>query len=827
MCASPSAGLTVNNKQKARIIMKALDPDALYTPCDPDRLGFETTEELQDIEGLLGQDRAEDALHFGLGIRQHGYNLFVLGPSGMGKHTMVGQYLHQCAGQEPVASDWVYVANFAHPEKPRSIELAAGQGNAFAQDMRQLVEDLRSAIPNAFETEQYHTRLQELHENFQERSRRVFIELAEEAEKHGITVIRSRDEFSFVPVKDGRPMKSDEYDALSEAEQQRLSAVITSLEEKLRGILRQRSQWQRELREAIKTLNREVGMFAVGHLIEELKEKYKDVEEVNEYLAEVQEDVIDNLNAFREQEEDVLLWETGKAEQSFRRYQVNVLVDNSEASGAPVVYEDLPIYQNLIGRIEYVSQMGTLVTDYMLIKSGALHRANGGYLVIDARKLLTQPFAWEALKRVLYAGEIHIQSPADIYSLISTVTLEPEAIPLNVKVVLVGERFLYYLLEAYDPDFAELFKVQADFENSIDSNENNQNRYARLLATLIRKDGLMHFDRHAVARVIEHSRRDVEDTKKLSVHMRSINDLLQEADYWARRSRRQQVTRDDVQKAIDKQIYRADRVYRHIIEEIQRGTLLIDTRDAVPAQVNALVINELGRFAFGHPSRVTATVRVGEGEVVDIEREVELGGAIHSKGVMILSAYLASRFAGNKPLSLAATLVFEQSYGGIEGDSATVAELCALLSALSNVPIRQSLAVTGSANQRGQVQPVGGINEKIEGFFDVCRAVGLSGEQGVVIPVTNVDHLMLREDVVAAARDGQFHIYAVNTVDEAIEVLTGMPAGMADKEGNYPENTVNDKVKQRLEDFAETRHEFAKPGEGEDDHDDDSGDKSS
>ena len=801
--------------------MKALDANALYTPCDSERFGFETTADLADLDGLLGQDRAEDALHFGLGIRQHGFNLFVLGPSGMGKHTMVGQFLRQCAEQEAVANDWIYVANFAHPEKPRAIELGAGRGGAFARDMRQLVDDLRSAIPNAFETEQYHSRLQELQENFQERSRKVFTELAEEAEKHGVTVLRARDEFSFVPIKEGRPMKSEEYEALSEEEQERLSAVITSLEEKLRSIFRQRGQWQRELREAIKNLNREVGMFAVGHLIEELKEKYADVDEVSEYLGEVQEDVIDNLNAFREEEEEILTWDTGKAEQSFRRYQVNVLVDQNEAKGAPVVYEDLPTYQNLIGRIEYVSQMGTLVTDYMLIKPGALHSANGGYLVLDAHKLLIQPFAWEALKRVLYAGEINIQSPADMYSLISTVSLEPEAIPLNVKVVLVGERYLYYLLQAYDPDFAELFKVQADFENSIDSNEDNQNLYARLLATLIRKDSLLDFDRGAVARVIEQSRRAVEDTEKLSVHMRGINDLLQEADYWARQAGRERVSREDVQTAIDKQIYRADRVQKHIVEEMRRGTLLIDTDGAVTAQVNALVISELGRFAFGHPSRVTATVRVGEGEVVDIEREVELGGAIHSKGVMILSAYLASRFAGSKPLSLAATLVFEQSYGGIEGDSATVAELCALLSALSRVPIRQSLAVTGSANQRGQIQPVGGINEKIEGFFDVCQAIGLNGEQGVVIPTTNVPHLMLREDVVKAAREGRFHIYAVSTIDEAIEVLTGVSAGEADENEEYPAESVNGKVKARLEAFAETRHEFAKPGEGDEDQDED------
>ena len=790
--------------------MKSLPVEQLYSSCDPAQFDFESTADIADLENILGQERALESLQFGIGIRQEGYNLFVLGPAGIGKHTMISQFLEQRAADEPVPADWVYVANFEQPEKPRAIELPCGRGSRFCQDMKQLVEDLRSAIPSAFETEQYHVRLQELHENFQERSRKAFTELAEEAEQHDIGIIRGKDEITFVPQKKGTPLSAEQYDKLSDEEKKQLNEVITVLEEKLRLIFHQRPQWQRELREAVNDLNREVGLFAVGHLIDDLKESYADIEEVHEYLDEVQEDVIHNLKAFRDGEQDVPIWERGQEEASFRRYQVNLLVDNGKCSGAPIVYEDTPLFQNLVGRVEYLSQMGTLVTDYMMIKPGVLHKANGGYLIIDVHKLLLQPYAWEGLKRVLFSKEIAIQSLGEVYSLISTVSLEPEPIPVDLKVVLVGERLLYYLLQAYDTDFSELFKVSADFENTIERTPDNYQLYARLLATLVRKDQLLDFDRQAIARVIEHSMRLVDDKEKFSAHMQSVNDLLREADHWARERQAKLVTREDVQLAIHKQVYRADRIHQNIVEEIKRGTLLIDTEGEVIAQVNGLFIQELGKFAFGHPGRITATTRIGEGEVIDIEREVELGGAIHSKGVLILSSYLAARYAQNKPLSLAASLVFEQSYGGVEGDSATVGEVCALLSALAEVPVRQWLAVTGSANQRGQVQAIGGVNEKIEGFYDVCKAKGFNGQQGVIIPASNIAQLMLREDVLESARKGEFHIYEVETIDEAISLLTGLPAGDADEQGEYPEGSINYRVKQRLEHFADLRHDFAK-----------------
>ena len=799
---------------------KQLTPDQLYKACDLSQFGFNTTEELQQYEGILGQERAIDALQFSVGINQEGFNLFVLGPPGVGKYTLIRQYLEQQAAQAETPSDWVYVANFNEAQKPRAIELPAGRGTELKQDMQQLINDLRTAIPSAFDTEQYQKRHQQLQDDLQEKTSQAFESLTQEALEQNVIVLRGEDQITFVPARRGKPMTQDEYDSLDDKERQRLDAAIKKLEEKLRQFFKQRQQWQAELRKSLRTLNREVGMFAAGHLIEELRSKYSEVEEVAEYLDEAQEDVIENLHMFFP-ERSGSIFERTREEPYFRNYQVNVLVTNVPESGVPVVYEDAPRYQNLVGRIEHISQMGTLITDYMLIKPGALHKANGGYLILDALKLLQQPYAWEGLKRALSARSIKVQSLGEIYSLISTVSLEPEPIPLDLKVVLVGERLLFYLLTEYDPEFAELFKVAADFEDTIERNTENYELYAKLIATLVQRNELLPFDRHAVERVIEHSSRMADDMEKLSMHILKVADLLREADYWARQDNDRLVTRQAVQKAIDKQIYRADRIRERYLEEFRRGTLMIDTSGEAVGQVNGLVIIQLNNIAFGHPTRITATARLGEGEVVDIEREVELGGAIHSKGVFILSAFLAARYAHNKPLSLAASLVFEQSYSAVEGDSASVGELCALLSALARIPIRQNLAITGSVNQHGQVQPIGGVSEKIEGFFDVCREKGFTGDQGVVIPHTNISHLMLRQDVVDAVKAGQFHIYPVATVDEAITLLTGVEAGEVDDKGEFPLDSLNGRVDTRLRYFAELRHEFVKGGEEHHESDDD------
>lgn len=783
---------------------KPLPASQLYTVCDSSQFQFETTDQLADLKEIIGQDRALQALHFGIGIQQQGYNLYVLGPTGLGKHTVVREYLQEQAAHKAAGPDWCYVNNFAKPQEPIAVRLDSGQAPVFSKDMLQLVEDLRSAIPSAFEAEEYHARVQEIENELKQTMETSFNQLADEAESHNITLIRTPHGFAFAPIRDKEVVSQKEFEKLPEKEQEQIQAVIASLEDKLAAVLRQQPQWQREARNKVKALNQEVVMFAAGHLVDEVKNKYLPNQVIQKYLDDVLQDVINNLDDFQHEEEsrETLGIRLGD-KTGFRRYTVNVLVSHADHDGAPVVFADSPTYPNLVGAVEHTAQMGTLVTDFTLIKAGALHKANGGYLVIDIIKLLQQPYAWEGLKRALSSREIKIQSLAQIYSLISTVSLEPEAIPLDIKVVLIGDRLLYYLLHEYDPEFKQLFKVAADFDDRLPRNGDNQAIYSRLIATMLRRDKLRPFDRDAVARVIEHSARLAEDAEKLSTEIMSVADLLREADHWAAQGQHPVVHREDVQKALDAQVYRHDRIREHLHEQITRGTLMIDTDGGKIGQINGLAVIELSDFAFATPTRITATARLGEGEVIDIEREVELGGATHSKGVFILSAYLGQRYAGNRPLSLAASLTFEQSYGYIEGDSASMAELCALLSVLAEVPIRQDLAITGSVNQRGEAQAIGGVNEKIEGFFDICRIRGLNGTQGVLIPATNVKHLMLRHDVITACDQGQFAIYAYNNVDDAITVLTGESAG-----------TINDKVSKRLVELEKFREEFSKAARG-------------
>ena len=793
---------------------QSLEADQLRRACDSAQFDFRTTEELEDLSEIIGQERAVGAVRFGIGIQRDGYNLFALGPSGTGKRTTISQFLDRRASGEPIPSDWCYVNNFEDNQKPNALRLPSGMGIELREDMEQLIEELRTAIPALFESEDYQTRKQELQEEFQEKQEAALNEIQERAKERDIALIRTPVGLAFAPVEEGEVVSPDEFQKLSEEKRETVKEDIAKLQEELQEAMRQARQWERKTRERMKELDREVAMLAVGHRIEELKEKYADVEEVLAYLEAVKDDVIDNVDDFRrggsEDGETIFGIPMERVrEATFRRYKVNVIVDHSESEGAPVIYEEHPTYNNLIGRIEHLAQMGALVTDFNLIRPGALHRANGGYLLIDARELLMQPYAWEGLKRVLRAQEVRTESLSQALSLVSTVSLEPEPIPLNVKVVLIGERLLYYLLNEYDPDFSELFKVEADFSDEMPRTGENDRLYARLIATMARREELHPFDRDAVARIIEQSSRIAGDNRKLSTHLLSIADLLDEADYWAGDDGRDVVATEDVQKAIDKQIERADRLRQRTQEHIERGIILIDTEGEKIGQVNGLSVIALGNYAFGRPNRITARTRLGKGNVVDIEREVELGGPIHSKGVLILSGFLSARYAPEYPLSLSASLVFEQSYAGVEGDSASLGELCALLSALADAPIKQSLAVTGSVNQHGEVQPIGGVNEKVEGFFDACAAKGLTGNQGVLIPEANVEHLMLRQDVIEAAGRGTFHVYPVATVDEAIELLTGLPAGERDDEGEFPEGSMNYLVEERLIDLAQKHRDFA------------------
>jgi lon-related putative ATP-dependent protease len=828
--------------------MKPLPPESLYRRSDPAAFPFRTTAELEPLEEVIGQHRAVEAVRFAIGMRHRGYNLFAFGPQGTGKYSLVRHYLEKVAAEQPVPSDWCYVNNFAEPHKPRTLRLPPGAGRPLKADMERLVDDLRAAIPAVFESEEYRNRRRVIEEQTKERHDEAFGALQKWAQENDVALIRTPVGLALAPTKDGEVLNPEEFKALSEAEQERRKRALEQLQKELEAILRQIPRWEKEQREAVRGLTREVTTYAVAHLIEEVKVKWEDVPAVIAYLEEVRTDVIDNVDDFLPQERGegetplaLALRERSARGGPFRRYQVNVLVDNSgwkmpgvpdvaladtacapapgaapvrppvepPPLGAPVVDEDFPTQPNLVGRIEHVSQFGTLVTDFTLIKAGALHRANGGFLVLDALKVLMQPFAWETLKRALRSRRIRIETPGEAYGLGSTVTLEPEQIPLDLKVVLLGEPMLYYLLNHYDPDFRELFKVAADFDDRMERAPGNAQLYARLIATVAGREGLRPLAAAAVARVVEHGARLADDAEKLSTHMGSIVDLVREADYWAGTEGKDVVDAAHVTRAVEAKEYRSDRIRERIQEEIRRGTLVIETAGAKVGQINGLSVIQLDHFSFGRPSRISCRVRLGKGEVVDIEREVALGGPLHSKGVLILSSFLSTRFAERQPLSLSASLVFEQSYGGVEGDSASSAELYALLSALSGIPIRQSLAVTGSVDQSGRVQAIGGVNEKIEGFFDVCKARGLDGSHGVLVPTANVKHLMLREEVVKAAAAGLFHVYAVDTIDQGVELLTGVPAGEKDAEGEYPISSVNRAVALKLAQLARTARELA------------------
>ena len=790
--------------------VKPLNITQLYTQCDPESFPFTVTSELDDLSEIIGQSRALDSLEFGIGIKKEGFNLFVLGPHGMGKHTMVRNYLEQQAESMSVPDDWCYVNNFQQPHMPVAICLPAGKGQEFCKDMDQLLEDLLVSLPQAFETDVYRSKVSEIQDNFEKQREDTVIALDKEAEENHIRLMRSPSGYVLAPVKDGKPLNPKEFDALPESEREALQEKMAILEEKLNKFLQKVNQGMRSVRQKIKQLNQEVAIFAVGHLVDSLKSKYGDVDKIVQYLDDVQNDVVEHLEEFRNpRSKREFLGMQIEETADFRRYKVNLLVDNSKLQGAPVIYDDNPMYHSLVGRIEHLSQIGTLVTDFSLIKPGLLHLANGGYLILDARKLLTQAYSWEGLKRALASQQIRIQSLAELFSLVSTVSLQAEPIPLDIKIVLIGERLLYYLLMEYDPEFLGLFKVAADFEDDIERSEENNLLYARMIATLERKEELLSFDRSAVARIIEFSARKAENSEKLTANMLSIVDLMREADYIARRGDVKVITKEHMQLAIQAQKKRSSRIRDRIQEDIDTGLILIDTSGQKVGLINGLSVISLGDdFSFALPSRISATVRLGNGEVVDIARETKLGGAIHSKGVFTLDSYFSSRFGKDKPLSFSATLSFEQTYGKVDGDSASMAELCSLISALAEIPLKQSFAVTGSVNQLGQVQAIGGVNEKIEGFFDVCRRRGLTGEQGVVIPESNVRHLMLKHSVLDAVKDGMFQVYAVKTVDEAMSILSGLEAGAANEKGEYPENTVNYRVNKKLEDMLELRKKF-------------------
>jgi len=797
---------------------KPLQAQALYRRCDPGQLTFETTESLEKFSEIPGQDRAAEALHFATEIDIGGHNVFVLGPPGAGRHAFVQQFLGEKAAGRATPSDWCYVYNFDDPRQPKALRLPPGVSKELRVDVERAIQDAQTAIPAAFESEDFQTQHESIAEEFKERQEKAFKDVEQAAGERGIGVIQTPTGIAFVPMRGAEAIRPEEFEKLPEEQQKKFHEDIEELTGQLQHVMRSGPKRAREMRQKIRQLEHDVAGLAVTGLVDELKQKYQEIPAVVEHLERMQTDIVDNVSLFLRssdgpglpaQMKEIL---RSRESDAMRRYAINVLVDQSDCEGAPVVFEDKPSFAELIGKIEHEAEFGTLMTNFNLIRAGALHRANGGYLVMDVTKVLSYPFAWEGLKRAIKSGELRVRSLGDDIGLVSTVSLEPQPIPLNLKVILIGERIYYYLLDRYDPEFSELFKIAADFEDQIGRSDENVEHRARLLATVVRQENLKHLDRTAVARLMEESARHAGDSERLSADIRQATDLMREAHYWASHNGKEVIGAEEVQQAIDSRIRRASRYRDRMQEEMLRNTFVVETSGARVGQVNGLAVMQLGGFAFARPQRITATVALGSGKVVDIEREVELGGPLHSKGVLILAGFLSSHYVNDQPLSLSASLVFEQSYGGIEGDSASAGELCVLASALAEIPIKQSLAVTGSVDQHGRIQAIGGVNEKIEGFFDICSKRGLSGDQGVLIPVANVKHLMLRRDVIEAVEAGQFHVYPVDHVDRCLELLTGLPAGKRDENGEFPQGSVNQKIRERLLDLAAKRRAFSGAG---------------
>ncbi len=788
----------------------ALTCEQLFRPCDASELGFSTTAELEPASGLIGQDRALEALEFGVAIRARGFNIFALGSQGSGRHNAIRRFVEARARDERPPDDWVYVHNFEEPYRPKALRLPFGSGIRLAAELDELVSQLKGMMPALFEAADYRDRRAAIESEFQESQQAAFREIGEKAETQGLRILQSPTGMMIVPVHDGEPMRPEVIERMAKADREAIEARIKALGEELTQILRSIPGRDKERRQKIEALNREMAELAVTRAMDDIPAEFHEMPEIARHLNDIRHDLIANAEAFLGEEEGP----APPLDLRFNRYRANPLVRQPEApGGAPVVYADAPDVGNLVGRIEHIPHMGAMLTDFTQIKPGALHRANGGYLLVDAERLIASPFAWHSLKRCLRAREIVIGSPLQGTLTMTAVTLEPAPIPLDIKVVLFGDRETLFMIAALDPDFSELFKVAADFDDVFPRTPGSEREFCRLIAGITRDEAERPLTAEACARVVERAARLAGDGERLTLRVGWIADLIREADHWAGTEGMPAIDGSHVEKTVAQQIRRVDLIREKLQEQITRETMLIATTGEAVGQINGLAVLSAGYLAFGRPNRITARVRMGTGRLVDIEREVAMGGPLHSKGVLILSGFLAARYALEVPVSLAATLVFEQSYGGVDGDSASSTELYALLSALAELPIRQGLAVTGSVNQIGEVQAIGGVNEKIEGFFDICAARGLTGGQGVLIPAANVKHLMLRADVVAACGAGRFHVHAVSHVDEGIELLTGTPAGARGPDGTFPEGTVNRLVEDRLMGFAEMRRRFGKAAE--------------
>lgn len=792
-----------------------LSPEELTWLCDPAQFEFETTEKLSCLEESIGQDRALTAIEFGLGIDADGFNIFILGEPGTGRSSTIKNLLEKRSLNEPPPDDWCYVHDFDDGSRPTHIRLPAGNGESLHKDVEELVTQLAAAIPKVFESKEYEQAKNQITSESQEKNKKLVQDLEEQVNKEGFLLQRTVGGLVLVPTKDDEPLSQKDFAELSEEEREAIEEKGAVLQERLNEVLRKVVELEKEMRVSTLKMEKDFLSRALCHLFEDLAEKYQKYPKVLAHFENSMKDILNRVDEFRPTQgaQMIAAGKMGRQEPSFDRYRINLFVDNSTAKGAPVVYEANPTYFNLFGRIEHIIQSGTATTNFTMVKPGALHRANGGYLILDCREVLLNLFSYEALKRSLRNGEVKIEDMAEQFRLIATVSLKPQPIPLCCKVILIGMPWLYYLLYQLDPDFRKYFKVKADFDRMMDNTWENVQQYAKFVATKCQEEKLLPFAPGGVARVVEHAARLIEDKNRLSSRFIDVADLIREAAFFAKRHNVDKVEREHVELAIESKIYRSNRVEERVQELIDDGTLLIDTEGEVPGQLNGLSVFMLGDYAFGRPSRITVRTFMGKGGVVNIEREAKLSGPIYDKGLMILSGFIGDRFAQDKPLTLAASICFEQSYGGVEGDSASSAELYGLLSALSGLPINQAIAVTGSVNQRGQVQSIGGVNEKVEGFYAVCKAKGLTGNQGVIVPASNVQNLMLNQEVVEAVASGRFHVWAVSHVDQGIELLTGVPAGERQEDGSWPQGTVNFRVDERLKEMAEGIVKFGREGE--------------
>lgn len=784
-----------------------LNPDQLYRKCDPGSFTFNITDAIVELPLTIGQDKALKSIDFGLNMDSQGFNIFAIGESGTGKMSTVMHMLKKKAADEQAPADWCYVHNFKDPDSSIALSFGPGQGVVFQKEIDEMLKVLKIEIPKAFESKEYETQKNKIIDEFQQKQTEYLTRLDTEAKERGFTVRRTPTGVLIVPVKEnGEMMAKEEFEALDTKAKRKIEETGRLFQEKLNDVVRILREAEKIVREMVNRLDRMVAMDLIGPMIDVIQKKYADEEKVVKYLDDVKEDILTHLDDFKATEEvppPIPFLKMPKPENTLARYAVNAIVDNGESKGAPVVYESNPTYLNLFGRMEYRVQYGMASTDFTMIKAGSLHKANGGYLVVDVLELLRNPFSYEALKRALKNREIRVEDVLEQYRLISTAGLKPEAIPLNAKVILIGNPYLYYLLHAYDEDSRELFKVKADFDSRMDRNQQNVDKYAMYIAQCQKDEDLLPFDNTAVARLVEMGSRFADDQDKLSTRFSDIADLIRESHYWAKKNGNDTVRAEHVTQAVNEKIDRVNRIEERLREMMLDDTLIVNTQGEKIGQVNGLAVLDMGDYSFGKPSRITAKTFMGREGVVNLERETKMSGKIHEKAILIITSYLGGKYAVRKPISLSASITFEQLYEMIEGDSATCAELYALLSSISGVPLRQSFAVTGSMDQNGDVQPIGGVNQKIEGFFRLCKMRGLDGSNGVIIPRRNTRNLVLSEDVREAVEKGLFNVYTMDRMEEGLEILTGMKAGELQADGTYPEGTINFLVEKRLTEISE------------------------